>query len=182
MTALSRAILAFAQAITPASRKDWIDAMAAELSHVPAHHKTRFAMGAARFSITAMLEETMIDKSTAGSFAIMLGSAFLAFVGISNGLRNFSQDPAASVAFCMMGALWLAAFVAAMLRRWDMLTRIASGGLAAAVALGAAWSIALPAMAANRTLFGALALEAVVLFAVLLVAGMLVRKLAVPSF
>lgn len=181
MTAFARAVLAVAKFVAPESRKGWIDAMAAEFRHVPSGQKNQFALGAAEFSITAMMEEVMFNKVNAGSFVIMLGSAFLAILGISNGFRNFAQDSTVSVAFVAVGLLWLAAFVAAMLRRWELLTRVATGGLAASFALGLAWSISVPALEPNRSLFGALALEAVFLFTVLLATGALLRKLALSA-
>ena len=181
MKDLSRALFALAKLIAPKNRKRWIEAIAAESYQVPSNRKILFAFGAVEFSLTAIMEEMMNNKISAGSFVIMLCSAFLTFVGISNSFRNFAQDPTVSVAFGSMGALWLAVFVTAMLRRWDVLIRVASGGLAASIALGVAWLISVPAFSANQSIFGALALEAIFLFTMLLAASALVRKFALPS-
>lgn len=181
MTILARLLFFVAVSIAPAHRKEWLEAMAAEFTQVPRAERFRFAAGAIAFSMAAFMEETMTNKVRAGSFVIMTGSAFLAFVGISNAFRNLSQDPAVTTAFGSIGVLWLAVFVAAMLRRWDLLLRLAAGGLAASIALGVAWSISVPALAQNSPLFGALTLEALVLFTALLGSGMLVRKLGGPD-
>jgi hypothetical protein len=100
--------------------------------------------------------------------AILTVCAFLALMGFANGVVQFGNDTSVGIALAAIGLLWSAAFVAAIVGSRQFLARLAAGGIAFYLALGIAGSLELPAFARNRTMFEALAIEGVLLFAGLL--------------
>ena len=161
----ARFLLHLAAIAMPAERGEWLRAMLHEFPHVPAAERRAFARGC----LLASLIERISPMTATPPLRIvpgLFGAALLTVLCIANGARLFAVDPVVGSFLLLAAALWLAVLLTVQLQSAHRLARLAVVGALLYGALGALSLASLPAFVENAAMLRALALEGLILFAV----------------
>ena len=153
--------------IMPPARRGWAAAMESEACHLPANEWAWFMSGCLRAAIFERIMDMRIGLRIA-FFATLFGTALLALLGAANAVRLFATEPAVALALAGTSLIWLAAFACALAGRADWVCRTAIGAFAFYLAAGAAGLAGLPAFSGSARFLTWLAVEGLILAAMLL--------------
>lgn len=162
---IARTLMRLAELAMPPGRADWLRAMAYELPHIPPARRRAFALGCLRVS----LQERIEPMTAAPPLRILpglFGAALLAVLCLANGIAYLSSAPTVGGFLLLAAALWLAVLLAVQTQTSRGIARLAVVGAALYGAMGVSGLAGVPAFATNAPMLKALALEGIVLFAV----------------
>lgn len=149
----------------PPERADWLRAMIGEYHHVSPAGRNAFALGCLRVSLIERIRH-MTATPPLRIIPGLFGAALLTVLCVANGVKLVSVDPVVGAFLLLAGSLWLAILLTVQSQVPRRVAQLAIIGAMLYGALGALSIAGLPAFAANAAMLKALALEGLILFAV----------------
>lgn len=161
-------LLALARSFAPVTRREWFEAMAWELQHVPERERIPFTFGCLITSIQQRIQ-TMTHLPPLRIIPGLLAAAFLSVLCLGNGVAFISDAPVIGALLLSAAVLWLGVYSVVSAQENERLAKLAIAGIAFYGAIGLASLAGLPAFSGNAAMFGALSIEGIALCAAALV-------------